>query len=173
MDLSPDGRWLAADCLGLGIRIWDVAGNRPLEPLPARMAEGGGGVAGFSPDGRWLVVSRQQDRGIWRVGHWEEEPRTLPKDNSGVLVGPLAFTPDGRLLAIARTPVEIQLIDLATFQEVARLQAPDARFIIRLRFNPDGSRLAAATENRVIQLWDLRAIRRELSGMDLDWDLPA
>jgi hypothetical protein len=129
---------------------------------------------GFSPDGRWLVASRiNDDYRIWRVGHWEEEPLTLPREGSGFFGGPLGFTRDGRLLAIARTPLEIQLIDLATFEEVARLLAPDAHHIDCLRFSPDGSQLAASTDGRVIQLWDLRAIREQLREMGLDWDLPA
>jgi hypothetical protein len=37
---------------------------------------------------------------------------------------------------------------------------------------PDGGRLAVACEGRVVQVWDLRSIRRQLAGMNLDWDLP-
>jgi hypothetical protein len=97
----------------------------------------------------------------------------LPREHAGFWSGPLAFSPDGRLLALARTPVEIQLVDLATFDEVARLLAPDARHIIGLRFSPDGGRLAANTENRIIQLWDLRTIGQALREMGLDEGLPA
>jgi len=173
LDLSPDGRWLALDCLGLGLRVWDVARNRPLSPPPAGMAEIGETVAGFSPDGRWLAASRHNDYRLWRVGHWEEAPRSIPRDSPGLfLIGHLAFTPDSRILAIVRASEEIQLIDVATFTEVARLLAPDARFIERLRFSPDGSQLAAATQNRVILLWDLRAVRAGLRAIGVDWDLP-
>jgi tetratricopeptide (TPR) repeat protein len=41
-----------------------------------------------------------------------------------------------------------------------------------LCFNQDGSLLAAATAHHLIQLWDLRKIRRQLATMGLDWDLP-
>ena len=34
---------------------------------------------------------------------------------------------------------------------------------------PDGSRLAVACGTHVIQLWDLRRIRNQLSTMGLDW----
>jgi len=70
LDISPDGRWLALDCWGLGLRVWDLAGNRPLSPQPAWSAEIGITVAAFSPDGRWLAASRQNDCRIWRVGNW-------------------------------------------------------------------------------------------------------
>ena len=45
--------------------------------------------------------------------------------------------------------------------------------ISQLCFNHDGTELAASTDNHVVQLWDLRSIRRQLRAMKLDWDLPA
>lgn len=172
LDQSPDGRWLSLACEGKGVRVWDVPGNRPLEPLPVPMAEGRSARGWFSPDGRWFVLSRQDDYRAWRVGHWEEAPRVLPRGSPGFSSDALAFTRDSRLLAICRSAVEIQLIDLATFAEVARLLAPDAHRIECLRFSPDGGQLAASTQGRVIQLWDLRALRREFAALGLDWDLP-
>jgi WD40 repeat protein/tRNA A-37 threonylcarbamoyl transferase component Bud32 len=173
LSLSPDGRWLALSRRVEGVSIWDVAGNRALVPPPADMAAAGEGTAVFSPDGRWLVAGRQNDYRAWRVGHWDETPRLLPREHAGFWNGPLAFSPDGRLLALARTPLEIQLVDLTTFQEVARLLAPDARHILALCFSLDGGRLAAATENRIIQLWDLRAVGPVLRDMGLDEGLPS
>src|SRR5262249_32687096 len=99
--------------------------------------------------------------------------RILLRENAYTWFGNFAFSPDSRLLAFSRTTTEIQLYDLDTSEEVARLFAPDARDIDCLCFSPDGSRLAVATQNRVIQLWDLRDIRGTLRGMGLDWDLPA
>jgi WD40 repeat protein/tRNA A-37 threonylcarbamoyl transferase component Bud32 len=172
LDLSPDGRWLAVSRLGQGIQIYDVGGNRRLEPPPPGMA-GGSARLVFSPDGRWLVAGLQNDYRIWRVGRWQQPPRSLPRQDAGFWPGPAAYSSDGRLLAIARTPVEVQLLDGATFQEVARLLAPDARPIDCLRFSPAGDRLGVGTQNRVIQLWDLRRLRSELRQRDLDWDLPS
>ena len=43
-------------------------------------------------------------------------------------------------------------------------------------FSPDGSRLVVTTNDRpapAVHVWDLRAIRRHLAGMGLDWDAPA
>jgi WD40 repeat protein len=39
-------------------------------------------------------------------------------------------------------------------------------------FRPDGRRLATATDDRSVQVWDLREIRRQLARMRLDWHLP-
>jgi hypothetical protein len=157
----------------VGVRVWDVASDRPVEPLPSGIGDRTFGQVAFSPDGRWLVDGWQANYLIRRVGHWEEIPHILPRENPGSDAAPAAFSPDSRLLAIAHTPVEVQLIDLTTFEEVARLLAPGAQYITRMRFSPDGSCLAVATENdKRIQLWDLRAIRRKLQQLGLDWELP-
>src|SRR5207302_9595369 len=44
--------------------------------------------------------------------------------------------------------------------------------IVAMRFSPDGSQLAVTTMGHVIQLWDLRDIRRKLQALSLDWDAP-
>jgi WD40 repeat protein len=173
LSLSPDGRLLAVNTVPSGVRLWDVAGKQPIAPLPPLMDEVGDWWPRFSPDGRWLAAGGHRDVRIWSARRWDAPPRTLPRENPPAWFGNFAFSPDGRLLAFARTTTEIQLYDLDTSEEVARLLAPDARGIDFLCFSPDGSRLAAATQNRVIQLWDLRDIRGALRGMGLDWDLPA
>jgi WD40 repeat protein len=66
----------------------------------------------------------------------------------------------------------VQLIDPPTGRPLATLAAPDPQLISWLCFSPDGGRLAVACEGRVVQVWDLRSIRRKLAAMNLDWDLP-
>src|SRR5207302_89351 len=84
----------------------------------------------------------------------------------------LAFSRDGRLLAITPTPQEVRLVDPATGLELATLTAPDRHGISWLCFSPDGCQLAAATQDSLIQLWDLRTIRARLAALQLDWDRP-
>jgi WD40 repeat protein len=84
----------------------------------------------------------------------------------------MAFAPDGRLLALARSTLEVQLFDPHSSRQVARLPSPSPQIISCLCFSPDSSRLAVATEAGTVELWDLRRIRQELAEMGLDWDLP-
>jgi tetratricopeptide (TPR) repeat protein len=73
-------------------------------------------------------------------------------------------------LALELSPAVIHLIDVATGQTLAKLDDPRSDRARWLGFTPDGAQLVAiATFSRAIHVWDLRAIRRHLTAMDLDW----
>jgi hypothetical protein len=76
------------------------------------------------------------------------------------------------MVAIAFSRRAVHLLKAGTWQELATLEAPEPAVLSGLRFSPDGALLAAATENRVLHLWDLRLIRQQLAAMKLDWDAP-
>jgi hypothetical protein len=63
------------------------------------------------------------------------------------------------------------LIDWASNREVASLELPDDNFN-ELAFSRDGGQLAACLSSKSIAVWDLRAIRKELKSLGLDWDHP-
>jgi WD40 repeat protein len=121
----------------------------------------------FSPDGHWLVTGERDKFRFWQVGSWTPGFVIL-RDRSEPVPGPLAFSRDGRMLAIARSAWTVQLIDPATGLEIATLTAPDPQHINSLCFSPDGQHLAVATNNHAVQLWDLRLIRRQLVELNLD-----
>jgi WD40 repeat protein len=165
--LSPDGRWAAGGPIGGpgGLIIWDVRSGRRAHQLPDDK-----GFAAFSPDGQWLVCGGGGDYLLWRVGSWEPGP-VLPRDPRDFSGCTVAFSADGRMLALARSLQQVQLLDFRTRQEVATLAAPDLPCIWWSCFSPDGSLLAVSTESHSIQLWDLGAIGRQLRTMGLGCDL--
>jgi serine/threonine protein kinase/WD40 repeat protein len=169
--LNPDGRWVATGTQhGAGVKIWNARTGKLEKHIPG----GSHGVGSFSPDGQWLVT-RASDRAFqtWKVDSWEEVP--YRKHHGGAFSARPAFSVDGALLA--RCPDlqrPIELIDVATGDELAQLIAPNPLPISDLCFSPDGSHLAVSCINfKTIQLWDLRAIRSQLADLKLDWHLPA
>jgi WD40 repeat protein len=170
--LSQDGRWaVTATFKGTQVKIWDLArgaGQRPVKSLPG---DDRAGIA-FSPDGKWLVVEEWDAglRSFYRVGSWDlaRKERVDPGDKGG-----LAFTRDGRMMTIRlQNGRQLGLVDPRTGREWATLVPVNGARLSLVDLSPDGSLLAAAAD-RVIHLWDLRAVRRQLAGMGLDWDLPA
>jgi len=161
--LSPDARWIAvAPVYEAGVQIWDVMRGQQVTQIPvAREA----GHLAFSPDGRWLVAGTDRTYEFWQAGSWLPG-RSIARDGEGT-AGPLAFTADSQLLAIAATRYVVQLHDVATAERLATLESPDQLHLTWLCFNPDGSQLVAAGQNHTIQIWDLRAIGRHLPSLGL------
>jgi WD40 repeat protein len=75
-------------------------------------------------------------------------------------------------MAICHSRNVIRLIDPATTKEVATLEAPIDQPVLAVCFSPDGSQLLISGGARGLQLWDLRALRRRLKSMHIDWHLP-
>jgi hypothetical protein len=63
---------------------------------------------------------------------------------------------------------------LQKVQDVRALEDPSQEVTHFNRFTPDGTRLDTVSNGREsgIRVWDLRAIRRGLKELDLDWDTP-
>jgi WD40 repeat protein len=166
--LSPDARQAATyGWHSPTIRVWDVATGK----LVRELAVGRQTTPVFTPDGRHLLASRADEYVFYDTGSWEPV-RRLRRAVSGY-PGRVAFSPDGRLMALPTEPAVLQLSELATGRAVARLEDPFADRTSWVGFSPDGTRLAsAAIYNQCVHVWDLRLIRRRLTAMGLDWEWP-
>jgi WD40 repeat protein len=162
--VSPDKRLVATGKHGgiqdVGAKVWDAESGQLISELPV----GGLCAVSFSPDGRWLATGGGGCR-LWRVGSWQEGPK--------VGGGDFAFSPDSRVLAVAGGAGVVRLVDPDSGREYARLTGPDPIRLNPVCFTPDGAQLITrGSETRAIHIFDLRAIRRQLAEMGLDWDLP-
>jgi WD40 repeat protein len=168
--LSPDGRWAAS--VGRpddDACVWDVARGTVVCRFPYE--RDAWCAATFSPDGRWLVIGVRRDFCFYQVGSWERKAR-LPREPRS-LCGAVAFTDDGRLLALVQGRNRIHLHDAVTLRHLATLEIPEPAGLWGLSLSPDGTRLAASTDYNTIVLWDLRRLRQGLASLDLDWEIPA
>jgi eukaryotic-like serine/threonine-protein kinase len=165
--VSLDGRWVATGSHSLhnkgGVKIWDARSARHIKDLPVR----GRCDVFFSPDNKWLLTaSRDDGPRLWAVADWKEGSSL-----GGTRWNPTgAFSPDGKLLALGDTAFGVvRLIVPDTGTEIARLTAPEQARLDPCCFTPDGARLlAVGEETRNISIFDLRAIRGELTELDLD-----
>jgi serine/threonine protein kinase/WD40 repeat protein len=161
--VSPDGQWLATGSHGKnGAQVWRIRDVAQIAHLPVE----GLVCVVFSPDGKWLMTSPSPCR-LWEVGTWREAGQ--PIGGTG-----LCFSPDSRLVVVQDASKALRLVVTESGCTLARFDSPDSCDAHAATFSPDGSRLVVTTsDGPAVHVWDLRAIRRQLVTMGLDWDAPA
>jgi WD40 repeat protein len=163
---SPDGRWL---CLltgpGPGVSIWDVAAGRKAADLPFRRHAD----AQFSPDGRWLLTGTDAEYRLWSAGDWQPD-RAWPSELGGRTAGVIAYSPDGRFVALAHGANGVQLRDARDYAELVRLVPPMALSLEAIGWSPDSTRLYVQQAGHRICHWSLPELRGELAKLGLDWE---
>lgn len=137
--------------------------SRKVSPLPNFDA------IGFSPDGKWLLGQDQDHDG---VSLWDSTFKQIgpPEPWKGVTMH--AFSPDSRLLAVARSE-NLLVWDLSEGQKVGDLQGHSER-IRDLAFSPDGKLLASIDKDGSLILWDpinARRLSQPLIGNGEDEDI--
>jgi hypothetical protein len=166
--LSGDGRW-AASCGWHSdrVRLWNaVTGQRVHEWILGKRTN-----VCFTPDSRTLIISRGDEFSFWDVDTLKPI-RRLPR-NVTPFPGHVAFSPDGRLMALEMAPAVLHLKEVATGRTVAKLEDPCGDRTSWQGFTPDGTQLVVVSGYaHAIHVWDLRAIRARLREMNLDWDWP-
>jgi WD40 repeat protein len=166
---SPDGRTLAANITsGQGILLWNVSDPaRPTQlglPLPNTES---GGIVTFSLHRRFMAFGAEGGSGEG-VLLWNVSDPAYPTILGQPLTGPaldassLAFSPDGRILAVGTSPEDgigkVWLWNLADPARPIRLSQPltgPTTPVNSVAFSPDGQTLAAGTGGGKVWLWNL------------------
>jgi serine/threonine protein kinase/WD40 repeat protein len=167
--ISPDGRRVVTGSHGHadGMKLWDAQTGRLVHDFPS-IPDEVGGVWSFSPDGRWLAVN-WDGWVLFETTTWTPKLR-LSRD----LSNGLAFAPDSRTAGYDDMARTLILVEVETGRALARLEDPEQARLRSLAFTPDGSRVVTTLWDRpYLRVWDLRAIRRRLAELRLDWDPPA
>jgi serine/threonine protein kinase len=166
--LSGDGRWAASSGHHSDrVRLWNAGtGQMVQEWTVGKQTD-----VFFTPDSRALIIARGDGFRFWDV-ETLQPIRQLRRDVAQFPVS-VAFSPDGRLMALEMAPAVIHLKEAATGRTVARLEDPHGDRATWLGFTPDGTQLVVVVRYAsAIHVWNLRAIRARLKTMSLDWDWP-
>jgi len=122
------------------------------EPTVFAVPDGHAGSVAFSPDGTTLVAGLSGVRGIdstLRSWNLAKGTSTTPWPDQVEEVTKVAFSPDGRTMAVAGT-LQVSLWDAAKPTGVA-LPLPT----LDVAFSPDGKTLATGNHDGAARLWDL------------------
>ena len=149
---APDGKTLASCGWDNTVRIWDVSRLRegpPAEPVVLPHCSPRYAVA-FSGDGTLLAAAGEKSLTVWTRASGRYMPLL---DEESETSHCLAFSADGRTLAIGTDDGLIRLWDMPSGVERAVLRGHDD--IVRsIAFSADARRLVSTGQNRSIMLWD-------------------
>ncbi len=131
-------------------------------------------VAALAPDQRLLAtVDRTNEVNIWDLSKGErrqgfqlpERIRTAEGFETTNPMLSMAFSPDGKTLAVRTAHGGVQLREVLTGKERDRFEFPVRQYEGgAVAFSPDGKFLAMGTHDHRIQLWDL-ATRKETASL--------
>jgi WD40 repeat protein/serine/threonine protein kinase len=162
---APNGKIAFSGGNDRALHLWDVAAKRQVGLIPHERSVTG---AAFSPDGRWLATTTDEEL---IIREWPSQAIKSIVPGSWYRVNTLEFSPDSKLLAFARFTEGAYLWDLEKGSQIANLPA-DFGWIapLGLAFSPDGTTLAfMESVSGEIVLWNIRERSKIKKWKAHDW----
>jgi WD40 repeat protein len=162
----PDGETLVYLANGKPITLWDIASNQVLGTIGA--VQQGEGIS-LSPDGEMVLFSGRLGNVI-KLYDLASGKELRKLDWQSYSVAGLAYSPDGRMVAVGLQSGEIKLLDAANGRELSNLTG-HLYGVPRLAFSPDGAALASGSFDLSDKLWEVASGKelQSMPGADISW----
>jgi len=160
---SPNGKLLAVS-YGCGlVAVYDAQSLQQLKRLgdgpPASYCAS---FLTFSPDSRVLAYGNSYSVSLWdtvtqqKLG--EPELDVDQPDHIDQVESTVAFSPDGKILAIGDRSKQVVIWNISTRKVLARLTGHES-WVTALAFSRDGKTLFSGSIDHTVKLWDLSSYK--------------
>ena len=154
LDLSPDGRLLAAASFDGSVFVWDAKTGEPYGS-PLTVDTSPVNEVAFSPDGRTLVSAHHAFGGRLEHGRGAGDRRAARRADD--LTTDVSFSPDGKRLVAGQFDGGAVVYDTATRRQALRIDVDS--IVTAVAFAPDGKLVAVGTIDGRVRFFDPRAGR--------------
>jgi WD40 repeat protein len=166
----PDGQMLASGGIeSSDVWLWNLPSGNVEVILPDAVCFCSVEMLAWRPDGAELAVAGIDHLATGKrdgeVGIWDIATRTCRHRLPGGATA-VAYSPDGRFLAVANLRHTVTIYETAGFEVRATLDG-HTDTIGAVAFTPDGTRLISASEDRTLRLWDV-ARGEQIGAWELD-----
>ncbi|TQM81337.1 WD40 repeat protein [Saccharothrix saharensis] len=156
---TPDDHHLVSGSDDSSIRVWDT--GDPTAPVSTTTLSHGAGVwsVALSEDGLTLASVSDDMVRLWDFADpHRPEPLGEPIAVGTRYSSPVAFRPDGKVLATGADDHSVQLWDLddrAHPEPLGRALVGHTEYVHYVGFTPDGKTMVTASADKTVRLWDV------------------
>jgi len=168
----PDGAYVLSAAADGSVRMWEVATARETHVLQARGLPAASVAA--SPDGKqaavgftngavkvWNLATRAEIPALAQPGEQEQVEALRPRDEQIVWPSAVAFSPDGKRIAMACKDRTVRVKDTGSGEELLVLRGHRAG-VLAVVFRPTGGQIATAGSDGAVKTWDADSSREVL-----------
>jgi WD40 repeat protein len=155
---SPDGKTLAVGADDMTVWLYDVSGDQPKEKKVLRVQKTALGVKEllFTSDGNRIILGTGAGAvRLWDVAADELRELVSRDGESDTFLLPMALSPDGKVLAVARAKT-VHLLEVTEDGFTEWMKLTKHKSALRaVNFSPDGKLLATTGTDGQIILWQV------------------